>query len=76
MLFLLFLMIVFIGMGQTVLKLCFGDGPGPTASWRDRAATTAPIFVLLALVLMLGTLIPQPLTALLHENVRWLEVAP
>ncbi|PKN55203.1 MAG: hydrogenase [Deltaproteobacteria bacterium HGW-Deltaproteobacteria-14] len=75
-LFLLFLMIVFIGMGQTVLKLCFGDGPGPTTTWRDRAATTGPIFVLLALVLMLGTLVPDVLTALLTENVAWLEVAP
>ncbi|TNF33738.1 MAG: hydrogenase [Deltaproteobacteria bacterium] len=75
-LFLLFLLVVFIGMGQTVLKLCFGDGPGPTTTWRDRVATTAPIFALLALVLMLGTLIPEPLSALLHENVTWLEVHP
>ena len=75
-LFLLFLLIVFVGMGQTVMLMAFGEGPPPTTTWRDRRATTAPIVGLLLLVLMLGTFIPEPLTALLRENVAWLEVAP
>jgi hydrogenase-4 component F len=75
-LFLLLLMVVFVGMGQTVMMLCLGDGPGPTTPWRERGVTIAPIFVLLALVLLLGTALPTPLSDLLHANVAWLEGTP
>lgn len=75
-LFLLFLLVVFIGMGATVLKLTLGDGPGPKTSWRDRPANATPILVFLALVLLLGVYIPAPLSELLHQSVAWLEGSP
>lgn len=72
-LFLLLLMVVFIGMGATVLAMSFGDGPEPKTRWRESAATSASIVGLLALVVVLGVYIPAPLDAALHGAVAWLE---
>lgn len=72
-LFLLFLMVVFVGMGATVLRLSFGEGEPPGTAWRERAGTLAPIGALLLLVLLLGVWTPAPLDALLRETVAWLE---
>ena len=68
-LFLLFLLIVFIGMGATVLTVVQGR-PSPEAragEYRDGFLTTAPLLVLMLLVLMLGLYIPAPLRDTLHE---------
>mgnify|MGYP002628825373 CR=1 FL=1 len=72
-LFLLFLMVVFVGMGSTVLKVTLGEGPTRAATWRDGLAGSASIVALLALVVLLGVWIPAPLEALLRETVVWLE---
>jgi hydrogenase-4 component F len=77
-LFLLMLIVVFIGMGSTVLAVVQGEPPEEGAERRfgDTALTVAPIIVLLALVLMLGVYIPGPLDALLHDAAALVEVQP
>lgn len=77
-LFLFFLLVVFIGMGQTVLKVVQGRAATdiPPTHYRDAWHTTAPIVALLALVLMLGVFIPEPLRGLLDDAVRFLGSKP
>jgi hydrogenase-4 component F len=77
-LFLLLLVIVFIGMGSTVLSVVQGSPSERAAAtdYRDGFLTGAPILVLAGLVLMLGVYIPPPLNRLLHEAVSFLEVQP
>ena len=70
------MIIIFVGMGATVLKVSLGDGPKPKEAWKDRFATTAPILGFLLLVLVLGVYIPAPLEGALHEAVTWLEGSP
>lgn len=77
-LFLFFLLVVFIGMGQTVLKVVQGRVPAelPPTRYRDAWYTTAPVVVLMALVLLLGVFIPVPLRGLLDDAVRFLGSRP
>jgi len=77
-LFLLLLMVVFIGMGKTVLKVVQGHAPAESHAlpYRDGWLTAAPVVMLMALVLLLGLYIPAPLTALLKNAVAYLEVRP
>jgi hydrogenase-4 component F len=75
--FLALLLLVFIGMGATVLAVVQGEpapdqAPGPT---RERFAKVAPIIALLALVLLLGLWIPEPLEAALWSAARLIEGA-
>jgi hydrogenase-4 component F len=72
-LYLLFLMVVFLGMGATVLKVTLGDGAGPTTGWRERVTTSLPILGFMALVLALGVYVPETLSDALWEAVRWVE---
>lgn len=68
-LFLLFLLIVFVGMGRTVLKVLQGRAPervGVEGTYRDDFLTVAPIAVLMVIVLALGLWIPTPLSELLR----------
>lgn len=77
-LFLLFLMIVFVGMGQVVLRVVQGR-PSERAratGFKDGLLTSLPMLVSAALVLMLGLWIPEPLRAILDEAVRYLEGRP
>jgi hydrogenase-4 component F len=76
MLFLLFLGMVFIGMGATILPALQGD---PSANalqypFRDGFFSTAPILACMALVLILGCYLPRPLESLLREAAVFLEV--
>jgi hydrogenase-4 component F len=77
-LFLLFLLVVFIGMGKTVLKVVQGRPPVEVLDepYRDGFLTIAPVFCLMALVLLLGLYIPRPLSDLLNDAVRYLEMQP
>ncbi|MHB8972411.1 MAG: proton-conducting transporter transmembrane domain-containing protein [Pirellulaceae bacterium] len=74
--FLFLLLVVFIGMSTTVLQVVQGRPPvaARRSSYRDGWLTVAPVIVFMALVLLLGLYIPQPLTALLNDAVRYLEV--
>jgi len=75
-LFLLFMGIVFIGMGATILPAVQGDPPQRAAqtNFRDGLFTAAPILVSMALVLLLGVYVPPPLEALLREAAAFLEM--
>lgn len=73
--FLLLLVVVFIGMGTTVLAVVQGDPPpapaGPLAG--ERLLTVLPAAGLLALVLLLGVYVPEPLHRLLTDAAASLE---
>jgi hydrogenase-4 component F len=78
-LFLLFLLVVFIGMGKTVLKVVQGHAPAETrepGAYRDGLLTVLPLFGLAALVLLLGLYVPAPLRDLLDQSVAFLEARP
>ena len=75
---LLLLLLVFIGMGRTVLAMVQGL-PSPAAersSSRDGLLTGAPVVLSLAAVLLMGLHIPVPLELLLREAARFLETGP
>jgi len=75
--FLLFLFVVFVGMGRTVLKVVLGRAPErePTAEpgapplHGEGFWTAAPILLLMALVLFLGLAVPSPLADLVSDSV-------
>jgi hydrogenase-4 component F len=75
-LFLLFLGVVFVGMGATVLAVVQGQPDPETADngYHDRFITVAPILLFMALVLLLGVYVPPPLESLLREAAAMLEV--
>ncbi len=77
-LFLLFLFVIFIGMGSLVLKVIQGQvsESAQTSSYRDGWLTCVPPLLLMALVLLLGLYIPPPLDTLIRDAVHFLEVAP
>ena len=73
--FLALLVVIFVGMGGTVLAVVQGE-PSEQAlatPYRDGWLSVAPIAVLLALVLLLGLWIPEPLSALLTDAARVVE---
>jgi hydrogenase-4 component F len=71
--FLLLLIVVFVGMGATVLAVVHGAPPGGEPPVRESVLTTAPIAIFLALVLVLGVYIPRPLDALLRDAAAAIE---
>ncbi len=77
-LFLLFLLVIFIGMGATVLLVVQGQEPedAPRTAYREGVLTLAPPLLLLLLVLVLGLHIPAPLKNLLLAAANFLEVHP
>jgi hydrogenase-4 component F len=76
--FLLFLAIVFIGMGVTVLAVVQGEPPpgAPGTKYRDGFWTVAPVALFMAIVLLLGLYIPPPLDSLLRNASATLEGTP
>lgn len=81
--FLLLLLVVFIGMGATVLRVVQGKPPDDlksrdarTPDYRDGFLTGTPVLVFMLLVLMLGLYIPDPLNKLLNDAVQFLEGRP
>jgi len=77
-LFLFLLLVVFIGMGTTVLHVVQGRPPAEVrhTPYRDGVLTAAPIVVCMAIVLLLGIYIPAPLSRMFEDVVRYLEVQP
>jgi hydrogenase-4 component F len=75
-LFLLAMLVVFIGMGLTVLAVVFGKPTHPSSEvpFPDGISTGAPIVGFMAIVLMMGIYIPQPLVALLDDAVAFLQL--
>jgi hydrogenase-4 component F len=76
--FLALLLVVFIGMGRTVLTVVQGrpSAAGRRTRYRDGFFTGFPVLVSLFLVLMLGIYIPTPLQNLLRDAALYLEVRP
>lgn len=74
-LFLFLLLVVFIGMGVTVLRVVQGRVPTEARGtpYHDTLLTAAPVVILMGLVLLLGVYIPAPLGALLNDAVQFLE---
>jgi hydrogenase-4 component F len=76
-LFLLALIVVFIGMGATILSVVQGEpDPRPEDAppiVRERILTVLPSCLLILLVLLLGVYIPRPLSDLLHQAASALE---
>jgi hydrogenase-4 component F len=74
--FLGLLLLVFIGMGATVLTVVQGEPPASQPRARERLLKLAPIVALLALVLLLGVWVPEPLEAALWSAARFVEGTP
>jgi len=76
--FLAFMLVVFMGMGATVLPVCQGvpSEAAQKTAFRESWLTTLPIFLLIALSLMLGLAVPEPLKHLLDDAVAYLQVTP
>ena len=74
-LFLLMLVVVFVGMGATLLSVIQGEPSPSTAKLLapERILTVVPAIGLLAIVLMLGVYIPTPVEALLRAAALSLE---
>jgi hydrogenase-4 component F len=77
-LFLLMLVVIFIGMGSTVLTVVQGEPPerATTTPFHDTPQTVAPIVGFLVLVLMLGVFIPAWLDGMLHDAAALMEARP
>jgi len=77
-LMLVFLLVVFVGMGATVLAVIQGEPSACSreSTYREGFFTCAPIVLLMALVLVLGVYLPPPLRMLLDDAVRFLEASP
>lgn len=77
-LFLSMLMLIFVGMGSTVLTMVQGPPPKDDAvfKYRDTLATVFPLFILLALVLLLGVYLPPPLEQMLRAAAAFVEIRP
>jgi hydrogenase-4 component F len=77
-LFLVFLLVVFIGMGATVLAVVQGpvSPAGATTAFRDGPWRVAPMLAALAMVVVMGVWIPGPVHALVLEAARSLGAVP
>lgn len=77
-LFLALLLLVFIGMGVTVLTVVQGKplAQAQQSAYRDGWLTAAPVVILMLMVLFIGLSIPTPLAALLNDAVHYLEGRP
>lgn len=77
-LFLFLLLVVFIGMGTTVLRVVQGvpSAEANDTPYRDGLFTGAPLLVFMAIVLLLGVYIPAPLGVLLRDAVHFLGGTP
>jgi len=75
---LVLLLVVFVGMGRTVLTMVQGlpSSEAARTTYRDGVLTGVPIVVSMGLVLLLGLHIPSPLESLLREAAAFLEAAP
>jgi hydrogenase-4 component F len=66
-LFLFLLIVVFVGMGATVLAVVHGPPRAEAPAVRESFLTTAPIFAFMALVLLLGVYLPRSVDRLLED---------
>ncbi|MFO0983065.1 MAG: proton-conducting transporter membrane subunit [Planctomycetota bacterium] len=77
--FLLFLLVVFMGMGTTVLALVVGEAPPRTAAaarFPDTKFTVLPLLVLLGASLVMGIAMPGAVSDLLHKAAHYVGDLP
>jgi hydrogenase-4 component F len=74
-LFLALLLVIFLGMGVSILAVVLGkpSQPATATQFRDSLWTGMPILACMGLVLLLGLYLPPPLTKLLQEAAGYLE---
>jgi hydrogenase-4 component F len=74
-LFLVLVLVVFAGMGGTVLAVVQGEPPAdlPPSGFRDSIGTAGPALLLLALVTLLGLYVPPPLDDLVGRAAALLD---
>lgn len=74
---LVLLLVVFVGMGRTVLTMVQGlpSSEAGHTHYRDGLLTGMPIVVSMGLVLLLGLHVPAPLESLLRDAAAFLEAA-
>jgi hydrogenase-4 component F len=74
---LLFLMIIFMGMGSTVISVVQGrpSAEAERTIFQDRPLTVLPPLVLMAFVVVLGLYVPGPLRVMIEDAVRYLGYA-
>lgn len=73
---LLLLLVIFMGMGATVLSVVQGR-PSPKAratAFHDRVGTILPPVILMTAVVVLGLYVPGPLREMVEEAVRYIGV--
>ena len=73
-LFLVFLLVVFVGMGITVLKVVQGRPPEDVVDkgYRESALTTVPTVSFMAIVVLLGVYVPPFLKDMLLQAMQFL----
>ena len=76
MLVLLFLAIVFIGMGATILTATQGEPAEEPPQFQDRILLYISPLCFMLLILLIGVYIPEPIQAALHQAAALLEVHP
>jgi len=77
-LYLVALLVVFLGMGATVVSMVQGKASSAASSttFRDGFLTVAPAIACLSLVLMLGVWLPAPLDTMIRNAAAFVEGAP
>lgn len=77
-LFILFLFVVFLGMGHTVVSCSLGrpSRDSTESGFHDSFATGMPIVVAMSLILLLGIYNPPQLTLMLDSAVAYLNATP
>jgi hydrogenase-4 component F len=76
--FLVLLLIIFIGMGRTVLSVVQGrpSAAARRSDYRDGILTGLPVLFAFSIVLLLGVYIPSPLRTLVQDAANYLEARP
>lgn len=77
-LFLLFLFLVFLGMGSTIVSISFGPASAPATDthFRDSLGTSFPVLAFMALVLILGVYTPPLLTQWVSAAAAFVQMTP
>lgn len=75
-LMLLLLLVIFMGMGATVLSVVQGRPPAQAnrTLFHDRAGTVLPPIVLMSAVVVFGLYVPGPLRAMIEDAVRYIGI--
>ena len=76
--FLILLLLVFFGMGNTLINCSFGPAPETSQAtrFRDNFAMVAPIAICILLTFILGIYNPPLLTEWVHGAIEFMQRSP